>query len=131
MNNTRDVKEHKLLSLSESDFEKFLAGDENPPIFYKPKAVVTVSKWLYKLSYLSIFIVILLSIDKLLDIRDGAWQLSELFSLSNTLSWMLSSSIQILTIAVRFFFYYFGFRAIASGLIVLMEMEFNSRKKNT
>ena len=131
MNINRDGKEHNLLSLSESDFERFLSGDENPPIFYKPKAVVTVSKWLYKLSYLSIFIVLLLSIDRLLDIREGARQLSELLSLTNTLSWMLSGSIQILTIAVRFFFYYFGFRAIASGLIILMEMEFNSRKKNT
>ena len=76
-------------------------------------------------------LVLLLSIDRLLDIREGARQLSELLSLTNTLSWMLSGSIQILTIAVRFFFYYFGFRAIASGLIILMEMEFNSRKKNT
>jgi len=131
MTENEDLKTHDLLRMSENDFDKFLEDDDNPPIFYKPKAVTKIAKWLYRLSSLSIIVVALMSIEMLLDIREGAWHLAELFSISSTMAWMLNISVQFLLIAIRFFFYYFGFRAIASALVVLMEMELNSRKSSS
>jgi hypothetical protein len=100
---------------------------DNAPVFYKPKEVLWMNYWLNRGAVAAVVVTIISSIS------DIARMQQMFFSYFNgnmewlLVSWIIALIVGGLAIALTCFIFYFALKALASILIILMEMEFKSR----
>lgn len=104
--------------------------EANAPAFYNPDYVMKISTWLPRIAIASIIIT---GIMWLMAMPSLQRDIASLWAQNNVpvaewVSWMISIIGLGLGLAVQCFMTYYGLRALASILMILMEMEFNSRK---
>jgi len=111
------------------DFEIFelIKNDENPPIFYNPRNVIKLVKWLYGMSNAAIIYIILLGIPQISNSKMLVDYILESYPMLSSFSWLFTVPVVIIGLVLQYCLYVFGFRAVANILGILMEMEYNSR----
>jgi hypothetical protein len=116
------------------------AGDENisfdftnpknAPLLYKPKEVLKMNLWLSRMSMIAIVDSVLVNLPAFRNMQ----QVMILFFVNNpgreNLAWLASIVIGIPIILFQCALFYFALKTLAYILIILMEMEFNSRNQN-
>jgi len=105
------------------------SSPENSPVFYKPKQVLWLYRWLNRLAVLAVGIVIIVNIPEIILMRHNVLADFAGNPQGDLLSWLYALVIGGLVLALQCALYYFSLRALASILKILMEMEFNSRTK--
>lgn len=120
--------QNKLFQLDDIKIFEIINTDENPPVFYNPANVIKVAKWLFNLSYVSIFIIVLSGIPKLANAKTVVDYWLSSYPMFNSLGWLITGFIVIIGLILQYFLYVFGLRAVANLLGILMEIEYNSRK---
>jgi len=111
-------------------FEIFelIKADENPPVFYDPSNVIRLIKWLYGLSNVAIVYIVISGIPRLSNSKQMVDYILASFPLISSMTWLFTIPVVIFGLALNYFLYVLGLRAIANVMGILMEMEYNSRK---
>jgi amino acid transporter len=99
----------------------------DPPIFYKPKQVIWMNRWLNRLAVAAVGATIIISIPEFFRMHDIVLSYFRGNPEWNFVSWMIALVVGGLLITFQSFIIYFSLKALASILKILMEMEFNSR----
>jgi hypothetical protein len=120
-------KTSRFFLLGEPEFSERILQDENLPVFYNPKLVVQIARWMYVSSRVAVVVVILSSLQKISNAKLMVGYLFNAVQLGGILSWMIAGAIVLCSLALQFFLYFFGLRTAAHLLVILMEMEYNSR----
>lgn len=120
------AKIKKVLLLEDLELNPEIVDDQNPPVFYDPGKVIRLSEKLKQFSFLALIIINLLSLSQI-----GQLQRSMRVFLREAnflvLSWILTAVLGSILILIQSFINFFGLRAMAWLLLILMEMEFTSR----
>ncbi len=101
---------------------------EAKPVFYSPKEVFWLIKWLERLSIAAVVATIVLSISWISTMHA---LISGFFTNGDEpkmLVWTLTFLLLAVDVALQCVLYYFGFRWLAFILQMLIEIEFRSRK---
>jgi hypothetical protein len=115
----------------QSERDDLAIDDRNPPEFYKPREVLWLDKWIYRVAIASIGAVIITHLIYLpttqsivLSFFSGnpAWKFQ---------SWVIAVVAVLLETGLTCILIYFPLRALGTILKILMEMEFNSRGVET
>lgn len=98
----------------------------NSPVFYNPRQVLRLSAWTHRLAVVAVVLIVLLTV---LTLPKEHRFISAFFDDRGPsgLVWLLTIVVSAFNAALLSVIYYFGLRWMASLLLVLMEMEFNSR----
>ena len=120
--------DEKLFFVVEAGSERFLDPDL-APVFYRPKEVLWMNYWLNRAAKAAVVIMILISLPEFTSLKTIIFSF---FSNSvnpnwEPIAWLIAIILGVLGIALNCFFVYFSLKALASLLIILMEMEYNSR----
>ena len=120
--------DEKLFFVVEAGSERFLDPDL-APVFYRPKEVLWMNYWLNWAAKAAVVIMILISLPEFTSLKTIIFSF---FSNSvnpnwEPIAWLIAIILGVLGIALNCFFVYFSLKALASLLIILMEMEYNSR----
>ena len=118
-----------LLMIEDIDPIDFIEEDDNPPVFYDPNQVIKLSLRLKQFAVVAIVIGIVISLPQIGQMQRIIFSFFGDQSNYQFLSWLITSIVGVIAILVQSFIYYFTFRAISWILLVLMEMEFGSRKR--
>lgn len=104
---------------------------QNPegPMFYRPKEVLWLNTWLKRGAVVAVIITILTSIGTIFSIQSTIASMFGYTTSSQVLAWLIAVLGGGLAVLLQCFIYFFGLRALASVLKILMTMEFNSRAK--
>lgn len=109
----------------ESDDE---AESDYAPVFYKPKNVAWLEKWLTRASILYLVIFTILNF---MNLPDRRFSVMTYFQNAETsvgfLPWLIAVILVLFSIAVEVIIVYLPLKALAYILNILMEMEFTSR----
>ena len=113
--------------MDEFELVKGPSDEENAPVFYKPRQVFWLEKWLNYVAIAAIVVVIITDLNQL-----PAMQRAALFYFSgntdwNIVAWMIAVGFSAITAGLQCAIYYFPLKALGAILKILMEMEFNSR----
>jgi hypothetical protein len=114
-----------------SEEELAIIDDENPPDFYNPFEVLKISNWLEWAAKAAIILTIVISVPEVFRL----FQTIQMYFVGNPSADILSSLITffltIIGLGLQITLTYFPLRALAHILKVLMQMEFNSRPKQS
>ena len=121
--------DEKLFIVVEAGSERFLDPDL-APVFYRPKEVLWMNYWLNRAAKAAVVITILISLPEFMSLKTIIFSF---FSNSvnpnwEPIAWLIAIIPGVLGIALNCFIVYFSLKALASLLIILMEMEYNSRE---
>ncbi|MCD4673471.1 MAG: hypothetical protein K8R77_12475 [Anaerolineaceae bacterium] len=124
----KPVLEHVKEELFDEDALEQIVGDQDPPVFYKPKEVLWLDTWLKHAAITAAvisFIKVLLNLGTTHDIVFSynfsggvAWEV---------VSWLIAIVVSVLGAYLQIVLVYFPLKALGAVLKILMEMEFNSR----
>lgn len=124
-------KLRSLLMVEEIEPKSYIENDDNPPVFYNPAQVFKLSQRLKQFSIVAVVISIIISIPQIGQMQRIIFSFFNNQPSFQSLSWLITSLIGIIGILVQSFIYYFLLRSISWILLILMDMEFSSRKKRT
>jgi hypothetical protein len=97
-------------------------------VFYDPGKVIRVSERLKQFSILALIPINLISLSQIGLLQ---WSIEQIFLREanfQVLSWILTAVLGSMLILTQSLIYFFALRAMAWLLLILMEMEFTSRK---
>jgi hypothetical protein len=115
---------------NEFDSDESLAiftNKDNAPIFYKPKEILWLEKWIYRAAIASIVATI---VSSLLELPRMQRIILSYFMGNiewNNTAWLIAIVVFTFAVMLQSIFLYFPLKALGSILKILMEMEFNSR----
>jgi hypothetical protein len=114
-----------------SEEELAIIDDKNPPEFYNPFEVLKISKWIEKAALASIAITIVGGLTAIPETRSIV--MSYLYGNPSLgfLATLITLAIFVVATLLQIAVLYFPLRALAYILKVLMQMEFNSRPKQS
>jgi len=113
-----------------SEDELAIIDDENPPEFYDPFEVLTISNWL---SWSAKAMVIVTILYNLIQIYPSIGRIVESYfwnSPNPTIELLITLILLSLNIIIGIAFIYFSLITLSRMLKILMQMEFNSRPKS-
>ena len=98
----------------------------NSPVFYDPQQTLRLAAWIRRLAVVAVVLTVLLTVQVLP--REHQF-ISAFFNDGGPsgLVWLLTIAVSVFNATLLSVVYYFGLKWLASILLVLMEMEFNSR----
>ncbi len=105
-----------------------LLADEEAPVFYNPREVLGLAKWLKRVAIGMVGVTIMASLVYLPSAYESLRSFSPMDSFPKTLVWGLTLLLVGGPTALQCALYYWGFRWLAFVLKMLMEMEFTSRE---
>ena len=131
MSKLSNEKLKNLLMVEDIELANYIQTDDNPPVFYKPIQVIRLSQRLKQFSIIALVISIIISIPQLGQMQKIIFSFFNNQSSYQNLSWLITSLIGFVGTIVQSFILYFLLRAISWILLILMDMEFSSRKQVT
>ena len=111
--------------------DKVIMDDDNPPVFYEPKEVLWLEKWLYRAAIAAIVATIVSSLLELPRMQSIVWSYFTYKPESSSAAWLISIVIFSFAAGLQCILLYFPLKALGSILKILMEMEFHSRAPKT
>jgi len=114
--------------LNDSEITKLIKGVENPPVFYDPSDVIKLVKWLYGLSNVAIVFILVSAIPNISNAKQMVDYILSAYPMISSMTWFFTIPVAIFGLVLNYYIYVFGLKAIANVMIILMEMEYNSRK---
>jgi hypothetical protein len=117
--------------IDEIDRDVIIDDDDNPPVFYKPKEVLWLETWLYRAAIAAIVATVVSSLLELPRMQRIVWSYFFNNPASNSVAWLIAIVIFSFAAGLQCILLYFPLKALGSILKILMEMEFNSRARNT
>ena len=131
MSKVSNEKLKNLLMVEDIELANYIQTDDNPPVFYKPIQVIRLSQRLKQFSIIALVISIIINIPQLGQMQNIIFSFFNNLSGYQNISWLITSLIGFVAIIVQSFIVYFLLRAISWILLILMDMEFSSRKQVT
>jgi hypothetical protein len=127
MNKSFVNKLKSMFLLDDIDINKIIEDDDNPPVFYQPKLVVSLSKRIKRISVAAVFIIVIVNIPELNRLQQIFLSFFSSDPGYRSLSWIITILVGILALSLQCFLTYFFLRALSAILDILMSMEFNNR----
>lgn len=113
-------------SESEAEFE-VLIDDENSPEFYNPYKVLQLEKWLYKAAIASIIASVVSSLVMVPQTQQIVLSYFMNNPKWNFAAWLITIVVFVFAVGLQSIIIYFSLKALGAIMMILMEMEFNSR----
>jgi len=111
----------------DEDVPSEILDDKNAPLFYEPREVLLLSKWLNRMAILNIVMMLILCISASGSVYKYVFSLIPIDDQMKFLVSMISTGIVILVYAVITYIEYLIIKGLSIILKIIMEMEFNSR----
>jgi hypothetical protein len=125
---TRRLNEEKRIAEEKEELRR-AEESKSMPVFYNPRQVFWLEKWLYRLALASILLAVVNGFFQVSSTQkfvlsffphpDGGWVV---------LSWVLGIIFTAISVGISSFLLYAVYNALATILRILMEREFTSRK---
>ncbi len=111
---------------NEADFQKFAAGQDQA-VFYKPRQVFRLYRWLHYAALAGILLSVLRVIQELGNSQAVFTAYFGQNPAASQLGWAVTIGVALFVIVINSAIIYLPLKAFGSLLLILMEMEFNSR----